>query len=100
MSVKSFLLLEILGMGVLFIGCAGRQPLSPEMQRISSVSDTNNCKFLQTMYTETQPYNLTYYLKLNTYNAGGDSYKIIATNSQMVMGLNVLMTNFEVYKCK
>lgn len=42
MSVKSFLLLEILGMGVLFIGCAGRQPLSPEMQRISSVSDTNN----------------------------------------------------------
>ena len=52
------------------------------------------------MYTETTPYDLTYYLKLNTYNAGGDSYKIIATNSQMVMGLNVLMTNFEVYKCK
>lgn len=100
MIKKSFLTLSTIAVSLVLIGCGGRQPLPPELQRISSVSDTSKCQLVDTMYTETTPYDLTYYLKLNTNNAGGDSYKIIATNSEVRMGLNVLMTNFEVYKCK
>jgi hypothetical protein len=74
--------------------------LSPEMQRISSVSDTTNCRFVKSMYIETQPHTLIYYVTLNTHDAGGDSYKIISTNNQMVMGVNIMMINFEIYKCK
>ena len=83
------------------IGCAGgNRYLPPEGEKISSVADTSKCQFIKNMYTETQPYNMVHYVKLNTYNAGGDSYKIIATNNQMVMGINIMMVNFEVYKCK
>ena len=96
---KSLLFLSVLVSSIVFIGCAGHT-LTPEMQSITSVSDTANCKFVQSMYIETQPQTLTYYLKLNTHDSGGDSYKIISTNNQMIMGVNVMMTNFDIYKCK
>jgi hypothetical protein len=89
----------LIALALLLSGCASRQ-LTPEMERITSVSDTSGCRFVQKMYTETQPYNMIHYVQLNTGNAGGDAYKIIATNNQMVMGVNVMMVNFEVYKCR
>jgi len=92
---KIILLLSCL----LFVACASRQ-LTPEMERIQSVSDTSKCQFIRSMYTETQGYNMLHYVKLNTGNAGGDSYKIISTNSERVQGVNIIMVNFEVYKCK
>ena len=92
--------LSILFILYLMMSCAARPPLTPEMQRISSVTDTSSCQFIRHMYTETQPYNLAYYLILNTHNAGGDSYKVISSNTQMVAGVNIMMTNFEVYKCR
>ena len=94
--------LFVIGIVILaLLGCAGRQPLSPEMQRVSSVSDTHNCKFIKVLYMEIIfPHTLPYYLSRNAYNAGGDSYKIISTNNQTVMGMNIMMVNFEVYKCK
>ena len=95
----SLLLLCPFVMSLFFIGCASRQ-LTPEMERISSVSDTTNCQFIKNMYVETQPHNMIHYVQLNTGNAGGDSYKIIATNNQIVSGINIMMVNFEVYKCK
>jgi hypothetical protein len=91
----------------LFIGCRytgaelmGRPQSSPEQASISSISDTTKCAFIKSAYVETQPHTLNYYLKKNVYNAGGDSYKIISSNTQMVSGINIMMTNFEIYKCK
>jgi len=82
-------------------GCAtGNREFTPEMEKISSVSDTTNCKFIKSMYTETQSYNMIKYVQLNTSNAGGDSYKIITATDEMVMGVNIRKVNFEVYKCK
>ena len=91
----------------LFIGCrytgaelTGRPQSPPEQESISSISDMTKCTFIKSSYIETQPHNLNYYLKKNVYNAGGDSYKIISSNTQMVSGINIMMTNFEIYKCK
>lgn len=84
---------------IFLVGCAPT-PLPPEIAKVSSVSNSDNCKFIQNMYIETQPHTLTHYVKRNTYDTGGDSYKIISTNNQMIMGVNVMMVNFEIYKCK
>lgn len=96
---KSTILLSTVVISIIFTGCPNRQ-LTPEMERISSVSDTTNCKFIKSMYTETQSYNMIKYVQLNTSNAGGDSYKIITATDEMVMGVNIRKVNFEVYKCK
>lgn len=92
---------------MIFIGCSGPQslipsnrPISPAMQNISSVSDTTHCKFIRSLYIEVQPSSLNYYVAFNTEKFGGDSYKIISTNNEMVMGVNIMMVNFEIYKCK
>jgi len=86
---------------LIFCGCGGgNRYLPPEGEKISSVSDTAKCKFIKTGYCETRPSTMIHYVQLNTYNAGGDSYKIISTNNQIVMGTNIMMINFEIYKCK
>ena len=91
---------KIIALALLFfMGCAGRH-LTPEMEAISSVSDTSKCKFISSLYVETRPQTMQHYVKLNTGNAGGDSYKIISTNNQIVSGINIMMVNFEAYKCK
>jgi len=92
---KSLIILLV----IFLCSCASRQ-LTPEMEYISSVSDTSKCKFIRNMYCETQPHTMIHYVKLNTGNAGGDSYKIISTNNQIISGINVMMINFEVYKCR
>jgi hypothetical protein len=85
---------------LVFAGCAMSPKLTPEMQKISSVSDTSNCKFIKHVYIETQASNMIDYVQLNTGNAGRDSYKIISTADEMVMGMNIRKVNFEVYKCR
>ncbi|PKN71231.1 MAG: hypothetical protein CVU54_02075 [Deltaproteobacteria bacterium HGW-Deltaproteobacteria-12] len=83
------------------LGCArGNRYLPPEGEKISSVSDTSKCTFIKNEYCETRPSTMIHYVQLNTYNAGGDSYKIIATSNQIISGMNVMMINFEIYKCK
>lgn len=81
-------------------GCLGIEPLPVDAERVSSISNTEKCQYIKNVYIETDPATLTHYAKLNTYNAGGDSYKILSTTNQMIMGMNVMMTNFEVYKCR
>lgn len=83
-----------------FVGCVKDIPLPSNAQNINSVTNTEKCQFINSIYIETQPHTLIHYSKLNTYNFGGDSYKIISTNNKIVMGLNVLMVNLEIYKCK
>lgn len=82
------------------MGCAGVQ-LTPEMQRITSVTDPAKCQFIQNMVITTQPHNMMTYLQYNTGVAGGDSYKIVATTPQSLLSRNdAVMTNFEIYKCR
>jgi hypothetical protein len=93
--------LSLLGILVIVTlsGCASRK-LTPEMEQISAVSDTRNCKFIKNTSTEAHQQEMTYYIKLTTSDAGGDSYKIISTDTQKVSGVNTVMVKFEVYKCK
>ena len=87
-------------MVVALVGCAGVK-LTPEMQRITSVTDTAKCQFIQNMVITTQPHNMMRYLQYNTATTGGDSYKIIATTPQSLMARNdVVQTSFEIYKCR
>lgn len=83
-----------------FAGCAGVR-LTPEMERITSVTDPSKCKFIRNMVITTQPHNMMRYLQYNTGKAGGDSYKVInATNQSLLVKDDVVMTSFEIYKCK
>jgi hypothetical protein len=93
------LLLSILVIIIMLLGCATRK-LTPEMEQISAVSDTKSCKFIKNTSTEAHPKEMIYYIKLTTSDAGGDSYKIISTDTQKVSGVNTVMVKFEVYKCK
>ena len=89
-------------MSLFFVGCLQQKlVMNPEKQRMSSVSDTANCKFIKTMTFQTMPRNMIHYLTLNTYDAGGDTYKIINTRRKSLLpGKEILIVNFEVYKCK
>ena len=98
---KIILLVSIL---VLF-GCGGgNKYLPPESEKISSISDTSKCIFIKNDFVETMRADKKiYYVQLRTYNAGGDSYKILSTNDENVPGMQysrTYMVNFEVYKCK
>jgi len=93
------------------IGCAGLQ-LSPEAQRVISVTNTTGCQFIKDMYIETYyPESLTYTLQWHTYNAGGDAYQIISqvkftnfpgpfSKKFSMSDEKAMTTHFEIYKCK
>jgi len=83
-------------MSLFFVGCLQQQlVMNPEKQ------NTANCKFIKAMTLQTMPRNMIHYLTLNTYDAGGDTYKIINTRRKSVsLGKEILIVNFEVYKCK
>ena len=83
---------------LLLCACAGRQ-LSESGQNIQSISDTSKCQFIKSGYCETRPHNIAYYVQLNAERAGGNAYKILNVSSQMVMGVNIQMVTFEIYKC-
>ncbi len=105
---KIYLVFVIVLVGsMFFVNCSGprslipwNRPISPGMSMVSSVLDTTNCHFIRSLYVEVLPSSLNYYVALNTERAGGDSYKIISTSQERVMGTNIMMVNFEIYKCK
>jgi len=87
------------------IGCAGLQ-LSPEAERVLSIQDTTGCQFIKYMYLQTSPAltpeSLTYSMKWQTNNAGGNAYRFISQvkTSSPRGGENSMTTHFEIYKCK
>jgi len=87
---------------LVLVACAGTLP--PEAQKISSVSDTSKCTFIKNDVVDTmQPYKQIFFVQRVTYNAGGDSYKILSTSDYAVPGLSnsrSYMINFEIWKCK
>lgn len=99
--MKKTILLTVFFLCIFCTSCAhGNRNLPPEAeQNIKSVSDTNKCQFIQNAYLESRPSVMIYYIKLNVYNAGGDSYKIISVNQENIAGLNAALINIEIYKC-
>jgi hypothetical protein len=85
----------------ILLGCAARQ-LTPAELRITSVLDTTKCSFIKAEYFDVSPQTLIYWLRTYTYDAGGDSYKIINTVTEYYLlgGVKSEKVNFEIYKCK
>ena len=89
----------IIFLSVLLVGCGGIK-ITPESRRVSSVSDTTQCRFIDARYMQAMPYNMIQGVQQNVLNAVGDSYKIISTSSTKVIDLDMVQVNFEIYKCK
>jgi hypothetical protein len=90
-------------LSLLIVGCAtGNRYLPPEAeQSITSVSDTSKCTYIKNEYIESRASVMIHYVKLNVYNAGGDSYKIISTGQENIGNMvNAQLINFEIWKCK
>ena len=105
MNKNSVFLGVVLVVGLL--GCSGSSrwalnpTLSPEQQKISSVSDASKCAFINHDFIEVAaPHRMNYFVTLGTLEAGGDSYKIISTSTEKVSGANLMQVNYEIYKCK
>jgi len=76
-------------------------PLPEYLQDVRSLSPNEaDCKFIKSLYIEVRDQTLDYYLAKKTRQFGGNSYKIISTSHELVMGENILMVNFEIYKCE
>ncbi len=81
------------------MGCGGLE-ITQGSRRVSSVSDTSQCKFIESRYMQAMPYNMMQGVQQNALNAGGDSYKIISTSSTKAIGVDMVQVNFEIYKCR
>ena len=84
----------------------GAKKMTPEMQKVVPISQTDNCEFIKTVYFEvSNASKIHYYAAKNTVKAGGDSYKIL-TNSEDYSGQSIGLigpihtTNIAIYKCK
>jgi hypothetical protein len=100
MKKTSWIVLLIV-FSLMVFGCArGNRYLPPEGEKITTASDTTGCKFIKNVYFEARGQTLVHYAQLNTYNAGGDTYKIVSNTQERVMGTTIHMVNIEVWKCK
>lgn len=91
--------ISVLAMAVFALsGCAAPK-LTHEQNLVRSISESNGCEFLTAAYMESRPQTLQHYLKIQTDRKGGNAYKLISTSNTVVMGSNVVMANYEVYKC-
>ena len=84
----------------------GAKKMTPEMQKVVPISQTDNCEFIKTVYFEVSSASkIHYYAAKNTVKAGGDSYKIL-TSSEDYSGQSIGLigpihtTNITIYKCK
>lgn len=93
---KTFCLLFVL----VLTACATPQ-MTPEQQNVTRISETNNCKFIKTVYFEvSHPSKKHYYAAKITANAGGDSYKTLTSAKDMAVGVKMATANIAIYKCK
>lgn len=83
----------------------GKKKMTPEMQKVVPISETNDCEFIRTAtFGVSYPSQIPYYAALATVNARGDSYKILTSNTEQPgkqYGLIATVTtmNIAVYKC-
>jgi hypothetical protein len=82
------------------VACATPQ-MTPDMQKVTPITDTDKCQFIKTVYFEvSHPSKMHYYAALNTTKAGGDSSKILSTGDDRAFGVKIQMVNIAIYKCK
>lgn len=82
-----------------FVIACSAPTLTPSQSVIRAISDTGGCEFVKSAYMESRPSVLQEYLKIQTEKHGGNAYKVISTSSTVVTGADVVMTNYDVYKC-
>ena len=84
----------------------GAKKMTPEEQNVQPISQTNDCKFIKTVYFEvSSPSKIHYYAAKNTVKAGGDSYAILTAgedDSIKSLGFNfsINTTNIAIYNCE
>ena len=76
--------------------------VTPEMEKVVPISDTNACRFIKAEYFEiSQPSWIMKWAARVTVAAGGDAYKIITTNAKPAFGGIVIHSvNIAIYRCK
>lgn len=78
----------------------GIGPLPEDLQQVRAMgTNEEGCSFIQRLYIEVRDQSLNYYVAMNTRNFGGNRYRIINTSHEMVMGVDILKVNFEIYDC-
>lgn len=85
------------------VACTGGKSniLPPEGEQISEVSDTRQCTFIKNAFAKGMAgLNLTRNIQLNTYNAGGDAYKIVSVSNERKGTVDIMVAKFQVWKCK
>lgn len=99
--MKKIILFSITFCLLLIFGCVHR-PLTPQQQKISTVSDVTKCHFIKAEFAAVKPQYLTDDLAVITEELGGNSYKIVNTVNDYYLlgGVKSVWVNFEVYKCK
>ncbi len=76
--------------------------VTPEMEKVVPISDTNACRFVKAEYFEiSQPSWIMKWAARVTVAAGGDAYKIITTTSKPAFGGIVIHSvNIAIYQCR
>jgi hypothetical protein len=79
----------------------GIGPLPEPLQEVRSLGpNETGCAFVRSLYIEVRDQTMNYYVARNTVKFGGNRYRITNTSHEFVMGVNILMVNFEIYKCE
>ena len=81
-------------------GCGLTGPtLTPQMEAVRSLSNAENCQFIESNYLESRPQLIHQYVKRNAHNAGGNAYKILDVGRDVAAGMQISQITYEVYNC-
>lgn len=81
-----------------FVGSATR--MTPEEQRVHTVSDTSGCDFLTTTTTEEAAQHVHTYIKKNVFASGGDAYKALSSEEgRDYFGAPTGRVTYEIWNC-
>lgn len=79
-------------------GCGGPE-MSSKAMAVRSVTNADGCRFIESNYLESRPQFVQDYVKRNVSNVGGNAYKIVSTNEDMAVGVQIAQVNYEAYFC-
>lgn len=81
-----------------FIGSATR--MTPEEQRVHTVSDTSGCQFISTATIEEAAQHVHTYIKKNVVASGGDAYKVLSSEEgRDFSGIVTGRVTYETWNC-
>ena len=85
---------------VLFLAACSGPTLTPEAQRVHSITDTTGCEYLLTEPFTGAPATVHDYIKQRVVNHGGNAYKVLSSNPDSAWSHNdVDRVTYEVWRC-